>query len=59
MTTREHQLADLFVEMINTHNPDLEDRFLAEDYINHEALFSAEGRDARRQSHDGRPGHLR
>jgi len=46
MTTREHQLADLYVEMINTHNPDLEDRFLAEDYINHEALFSAEGREA-------------
>ena len=49
MTTREHQLADLFVEMINTHNPDLEDRFLAEDYINHEALFSAEGRQANQQ----------
>ena len=49
MTTREHQLADLFVEMINTHNPDLEDRFLAEDYINHEALFSAEGREANQQ----------
>jgi steroid delta-isomerase-like uncharacterized protein len=49
MTTRGHQLADLFVEMINTHNPDLEDRFLAEDYINHEALFSAEGRQANQQ----------
>jgi steroid delta-isomerase-like uncharacterized protein len=49
MTTREHQLADLFVEMINTHNPDLEGRFLAEDYINHEALFSAEGREANQQ----------
>ena len=49
MATREHQLADLFVEMINTHNPDLEDRFLAEDYINHEALFSAEGREANQQ----------
>ena len=49
MTTREHQLADLFVEMSNTHNPDLVDRFLAEDYINHEALFSAEGREANQQ----------
>jgi steroid delta-isomerase-like uncharacterized protein len=49
MTTREHQLADLYVEMINTHNPDLEDRFLAEDYVNHEALFSAEGREANQQ----------
>jgi len=45
MTTREHQLADLYVEMINTHNPDLEDRFLAEDYINHED-FVADGREA-------------
>jgi len=35
MTTPEHQLADLFVEMGNTHNPDLVDRFLAEDGINH------------------------
>jgi len=49
MTTREHQLADLYVEMINTHNPDLEDLFLAEDYINHEALFFAEGREANQQ----------
>jgi len=48
MTTREHQLADLYVEMINTHNPDLEDRFLAEDYINHED-FVADGRQANQQ----------
>ena len=48
MTTREHQLADLYVEMINTHNPDLEDRFLAEDYINHED-FVADGREGNRQ----------
>jgi steroid delta-isomerase-like uncharacterized protein len=48
MTTREHQLADLYVEMINTHNPDLEDRFLAEDYINHED-FVADGREANQQ----------
>ena len=48
MTTREHQLADLYVEMINTHNPDLEDRFLAEDYINHND-FVADGREGNRQ----------
>ena len=48
MTTREHQLADLYVDMINTHNPGLEDRFLAEDYINHED-FVADGRQANQQ----------
>jgi steroid delta-isomerase-like uncharacterized protein len=48
MTTPEHQLADLFVEMNNTHNPDLVDRFLAEDYINHND-FVADGREANRQ----------
>ena len=48
MTAREHQLADLYVEMINTHNPDLEDRFLAEDYINHQD-FVADGREANQQ----------
>ena len=48
MTTPEHRLADLFVEMTNTHNPDLVDRFVAEDYINHNA-FVADGREANRQ----------
>jgi len=48
MTTSEQQLADLFVEMINTHNPDLVDRFVAKDYINHED-FVADGREANRQ----------
>ena len=48
MTTREQQLVDLYFEMINTPNPDLEDRFLAEDYINHED-FVADGREANRQ----------
>jgi steroid delta-isomerase-like uncharacterized protein len=48
MTTPEHQLADLYVEMINTHDQDLVDRFVAEDYINHNA-FVADGREANRQ----------
>jgi len=48
MTTPEHQLADIYVEMNNTHNPDLVDRFLAEDYINHND-FVADGREANRQ----------
>src|SRR5262249_27884400 len=48
MTTTERQLADLFVEMTNTHNPDLVDRFIAEDYVNHND-FVADGREANRQ----------
>src|SRR6516165_3070764 len=48
MTTPEHQLADIYVEMNNTHNPDLVDRFLAEDYINRND-FVADGREANRQ----------
>jgi steroid delta-isomerase-like uncharacterized protein len=47
MTTRGHQLADLFVEMTNTHNPDLVDRFIAVDYINHND-FVADGREGNR-----------
>ena len=48
MTSPEHQLADIYVEMNNTHNPDLVDRFLAEDYINRND-FVADGREANRQ----------
>ena len=48
MTTPEHRLADLFVEMTNTHNPDLVDRFVAENYINHND-FVADGREGNRQ----------
>ncbi|MEU4294831.1 ester cyclase [Kribbella sp. NPDC026596] len=48
MTTPEHQLADLYLEMLNTHMPDLVDRFVAEDYINHND-FVADGREANRQ----------
>ena len=47
MTAPEHQLADLYVEMNNTHHTDLVDRFLAEDHINHNDL--ADGREANRQ----------
>ena len=43
-----HQLADTYVEMLNTHDPDLVDRFVAEDYVNHNA-FVADGREANRQ----------
>jgi steroid delta-isomerase-like uncharacterized protein len=47
MTTPERQLADLFVEMVNSHNPDLVDRFVAEDYVNHND-FVADGREPNR-----------
>ena len=43
----EHQLADRYVEMINAHDPDVVDRFVAEDYVNHNA-FVADGREANR-----------
>ncbi|UQU65754.1 ester cyclase [Couchioplanes caeruleus] len=46
--SQEQHLADLFVEMINTHDPDLVDRFVAEDYLNHNA-FVADGREANRR----------
>ena len=49
MDTRGQQLAETFLKMINTHDPDLVDEFEAEGYVNHEALFSAEGREANRQ----------
>ena len=48
MSTTGQQLADLFVEMTNTHNPDLVDRFVAEDYVNHND-FVADGREPNRQ----------
>jgi steroid delta-isomerase-like uncharacterized protein len=48
MTSPGHQLAELFAEMTNTHNPDLVDRFIAEDYDNHND-FVAGGREANRQ----------
>lgn len=48
MTTPGRRLADLFVEMTNTHNPDLVDKFIAENYLNHND-FVADGREANRQ----------
>ena len=43
------ELAETFVKMINTHDPDLVGQFEAEGYVNHETLFYAEGREANRQ----------
>ncbi|HEY0248865.1 MAG TPA: ester cyclase [Gryllotalpicola sp.] len=43
----EQALAETYLEMLNTHAPDLVDRFVAEDYINHNAVV-ADGREANR-----------
>ena len=48
MTTTAQQLADTYVTMLNTHDAGLVDRFIAEDYVNHNALVT-DGREANRQ----------
>ena len=48
MDTNEQHLAETYLVMLNTHEPDLVDRFVAEDYRNHNA-FVADGREANRQ----------
>ena len=45
--TVNHGLVETFVMMLNKHDPDLVDRFVAADYINHNA-FVADGREANR-----------
>ncbi len=42
------QLAETYLAMLNTHDPNLVDQFVAEDYVNHNA-FVADGRVANRQ----------
>jgi predicted SnoaL-like aldol condensation-catalyzing enzyme len=48
MTTPEQHLAELYVEMLNTHEPDMVNEFVAESYVNHNE-FVADGRQANRQ----------
>jgi steroid delta-isomerase-like uncharacterized protein len=48
MPTNEQQLAETYLAMLNTHDPDLVDRFVAEQYINHNTVV-ADGREANRQ----------
>ena len=48
MDTHGQQLAEAYLEMLNTHEPDLVDRFVAEQYRNHNP-FVADGREANRQ----------
>jgi predicted ester cyclase len=47
MTTAAQGLAETFVRMLNEHNPDLVDRFVAREYRNHNA-FVGDGREANR-----------
>lgn len=48
MTTNEQHLAETYLAMLNTHEPDLVDGFVADGYRNHNA-FVADGREANRQ----------
>lgn len=48
MTTTARGLAETFVTMLNEHDPNLVDRFVGRDYINHNA-FVGDGREANRQ----------
>jgi predicted ester cyclase len=43
-----HRLAEAFVRMLNEHDPDLVDTFVASNYRNHN-VFVDDGRDANRQ----------
>jgi predicted ester cyclase len=48
MTTSTRGLAETFVRMLNEHEPDLVERFVAPDYRNHNA-FVGDGREANRR----------
>ena len=48
MTAREQQLAEIYLKSLNTHDADLVDQYVAEDYVNHNG-FVADGREANRQ----------
>jgi steroid delta-isomerase-like uncharacterized protein len=48
METNGQHLAETYLTMLNTHEPDLVDRFVGETYSNHNA-FVADGREANRQ----------
>ena len=48
MNSTERRLAETFVKMLNTHDPDLVDAFLATEYRNHNA-FVDDGREANRE----------
>ena len=52
MTTAAQSLAETFVRMLNEHDPDLVDQFVADNYRNHNA-FVGDGREANRSSGPG------
>jgi steroid delta-isomerase-like uncharacterized protein len=52
MTTTGHPLTDVYVAMLNSHDADLVDQFVAEDYVNHNP-FVAGGREGNRQFWSG------
>ena len=47
MTTSTQQLAETYLTMLNTHDPDLVEKFVGVDYINHNA-FVQDGREGNR-----------
>jgi steroid delta-isomerase-like uncharacterized protein len=47
MSSDRQQLAETFLAMINSHDPDQVDRFVADDYVNHND-FVPDGREANR-----------
>jgi steroid delta-isomerase-like uncharacterized protein len=47
MTAEHRKLAETYLAMLNSHDPDVVDRFVAVDYINHNA-FVDDGREANR-----------
>jgi steroid delta-isomerase-like uncharacterized protein len=48
MTTDGRALATTYLQMLNTHDPDLVDRFVAENYVNHNVVVE-DGREANRR----------
>jgi steroid delta-isomerase-like uncharacterized protein len=48
VTTTGHQLTDVYVAMLTSHDADLVDQFVAEEYVNHNP-FVADGREGNRQ----------
>lgn len=52
MPTDSARLVETYLEMLNTHDADLVDLFVAEDYVNHNA-FVPDGREANRRFWSG------
>jgi steroid delta-isomerase-like uncharacterized protein len=48
VTTTGHQLTDVYVDMLTSHDADLVEHFIAEDYVNHNP-FVAGGREGNRR----------